>query len=158
MRTIQEAAEFLLIEEGKPLTSREIAKRALDIGLVTSTSKDPIFSMATTIDKNIRDGIYNKPELIVIFTPAGRYIGLPGWDKKTANTQLEKSSSIENQKTLTIKIPEDLFEKIQLATQAKIADGFDATAICILKRGLIDLAPAIREGLASQLSKLDDLK
>ncbi|MCC6503550.1 MAG: hypothetical protein IT362_10515 [Deltaproteobacteria bacterium] len=156
---IQEAAELLLKEEGAPLTSQEIAKRALDRGMVTSTARDPIFSHKSTIDKNIREGIYNKPELRLILTKAGRFIGLPAWDKKNDNLQpIEKSSSFDSQRTISLKISEGLFEKIQLATQAKIADGFDATAICILKRGLIDLAPAIRAGLANQLSKLDDLK
>ncbi len=57
--TIQEAAQKILEEAGKPLRSKEIAAIALERHMVISNSKDPISSHASTIDKNIRDGVYN---------------------------------------------------------------------------------------------------
>ena len=60
--TIQEAAYQILKELGKPLGSRDIARIALEKNMVTSTAQDPTQSHAQTIEKNIRDGIYNKPK------------------------------------------------------------------------------------------------
>ncbi len=63
----------------------------------------------------------------------------------------------ETTRTISLKIPVDLFEKIELVTHAKIADTFEETVIHILKRGLADVAPAIKEGLSRQLKELDEL-
>lgn len=160
---IQEAAEMLLKEENAPLTSREIAKRALERGLVTSIAKDPIFSHATTIEKNIREGVYNNPVLIFIHAQAGRLIGLPSWDKIQSpkeNKGQDSAMSVkpfgEPTRTFSLKIPADLYEKLELANQARIMDTFEKTVIHILKRGLHDIAPAIKKGLIQQIEQLDE--
>ncbi|MBW1715981.1 MAG: hypothetical protein JRJ77_09180 [Deltaproteobacteria bacterium] len=75
--TIQEAVFDILNEVGRPLSSRELAKIALDRGMVTSYAKDPVQSHAQTIEKNIRDDVYNRPKLIFIPTAQGRLIGNP---------------------------------------------------------------------------------
>jgi len=76
--TIQKAVHIILSKLNKPLSSRRLAKMALDRHMVVSNSMDPVFSMATTVEKNIRDGIYNHPQLVFIQSPRGRLIGLPG--------------------------------------------------------------------------------
>ena len=44
--TIQEAAHNILKEFGKPLNSKEIARIALERGMVDSVAKDPVQSHA----------------------------------------------------------------------------------------------------------------
>ncbi|MDZ7291611.1 MAG: hypothetical protein ONB44_16665 [candidate division KSB1 bacterium] len=58
---------------------------------------------------------------------------------------------------ITLKVPIELFEKIQLATQAKIAKFFEETVFLLLKNGLTVMAPKIKDGLSHQLRKLDEL-
>ncbi|MFQ5442011.1 MAG: HTH domain-containing protein [Thermodesulfobacteriota bacterium] len=159
--TIQEAADQLLREEGQPLKSREIAKLALDRGLVYSNAKNPVFSHASTIEKNIRDEIYNRPKLVFIHTQAGRVIGLPEWSNETESSlPLSESPAVISPvrtKNMSLKLPTNLYEKIELAAHAKIADTLEDTIILILKKGLSELTPAIKEGLTSQLRKLEDI-
>jgi len=152
--TVQQAAYNILKEKNQPMRSKEIAKILLDRNLKTSSSKNPVFSLATTIEKNIREGIYNDPKLIFISMERGRrLIGLPFWKNKE---NILKPDTL-NLQDLTIKIPSILMEKIQLATQAKIRSSFEETVIMILQKGLSVIAPDIKKSLVSQLNKLDEL-
>ncbi len=63
--THQEAAYEILKKLGKPTSSKEIGRIAHDKKMVSSTAKDPAQSIAQTIEKNIRDGIYNNPKLVL---------------------------------------------------------------------------------------------
>jgi hypothetical protein len=54
--TIQEPAQIILEEVGKPISSKEVARIALDRRLVVSNAQDPVQSHAQAIEKNIRDG------------------------------------------------------------------------------------------------------
>lgn len=45
-----------LVKENPGLTAKEYAKVALDRGLCGSDSKDPVFSLATTLMKEVREG------------------------------------------------------------------------------------------------------
>jgi oligopeptide/dipeptide ABC transporter ATP-binding protein len=110
MMTIQEAAYKILEEAGKPLTSKEIAVIALNKHMVISNAKDPPFSLASTIDKNIRDGIYNKPRLKFDHTPQGRKIRLPSWELNPPASSGPPFGTI-GYVELKAKIPSDLFEK-----------------------------------------------
>ncbi|MBM4273630.1 MAG: hypothetical protein FJ134_04090 [Deltaproteobacteria bacterium] len=150
---IHEAAYKILDEFGKPLASREIVRIALDRGMVFSVAKDPVFSMATTIEKTIRDEIYNKPRLIFIKGHKGRLIGLPGWESKSAHSINDNRAT--NYVELRAKIPAGLFEKIQLASQAKLANSFDEMLIFLLEKGLLAVAPEIKRGLLQRLEQFD---
>ena len=144
--TIQEAAHDILEESGKPLSSGEIARIALDRHMVVSRAQDPIQSHAQTIEKNIRGDVYNKPRLIFIRGPQGRLIGLPSWEGKPAqsvDTQTKPNEYME----LRARIPTDLFEKIQLAGQAKLAGNFDEMVAVLLKKGLSAVAADIKKEL-----------
>ena len=152
--TIQEAAYKILEEMGKPLSSREIAKIALERRMVSSTAQDPIQSHAQTIEKNIRDGIYNKPKLVFVNSPQGRLIGLPIWD---SNTYPTPDTKIRNLSELKVNIPTELLEKIKLADQAKLKNNFDETVSFILTKGLSILSPEIKKGLMEQLDSLNSL-
>ncbi len=153
MSTIQEIAYSILKEYGKPMPSKEVAQLALKRGLIQSSARDPIVSMAQTIEKNIRDSV--EPELKFIYgTQRNRLIALPTWDgmplmdKKTGEQRVD---IVE----LKARISIDLHEQVQLAAQSKIASGFDETVSLLLRRGLIAEAIKIKEGLMKQLQQLN---
>lgn len=145
---VQEAAHKLLLTEGHPMSSRQIATMALDRGLVQSASDDPVFSIASTIEKNIRTGTYNRPALVFLRGPSGRQVGLPNW--KPADIRYEPT-----RRTVSVSIPEELAEKLRLAAQAKIAPSFEETVAWILRRGLKEAAPKIRGALLKQVDGLE---
>lgn len=150
--TVQQAAHKILEEKNSPMSAKEISKIILDRKWKSSGSKDPITSLAQTLEKNIRDGIYNEPRLIFIHSDRGRLIGLPSW-----NNGESRQRSISETKEIKLTIPTTLMDKIQLAVQAKIADSFDDTMIKVLQKGLSAMGPEIKEGLVQQLNKLDEV-
>jgi hypothetical protein len=153
---IQEAAHEILGEFGRPLSSREIAKIALERGMVFSRAKDPVFSHATSIEKNIRGDVYNKPRLIFIHGPQGRLIGQPSWEGKPS-LSTDASSKPAEYIELRARIPADLFEKVQLAVQAKVASSFDDMVAVLLKKGLAAVAADVKRRLLNQLDQFDAL-
>jgi hypothetical protein len=151
--TANQAAVLILEEEKGPLHSKEIAKRALDRGLVSSNSKDPVTSFAQTLEKNIRVGIYNNPKLVFIPTARGRLIGLPSMNGG-ASTKVE---SVGETQTINLRLPVEIIDRIQLASHAKIAKTFEETAVLLIKKGLAAVANDVRRGLTSRLNKFDEL-
>ena len=145
---VQVAAYKILGEEGRPVSSREIAKIALERGWVTSRSHDPVFSVASTIEKNIRTGTYNRPELAFVRTVTGRQVGLPKWKPLSLSDPPSRG-------TMSVQIPEELAEKVRLATQAKLAPSFEATLALLLRRGIAAAAPDIKAAMMRQLDMLD---
>lgn len=145
---VQEAAYRLLAEEGRPLSSRELARRALERGMVRSAASDPEFSIASTIEKTIRYGKYNRPELAFVQSASGRRIALPTWKPRSVPAAPER-------RMVSVQIPADLAEKIKLASQARIAPTYEATLALLLRRGLAAAAPEIKQALMQQLSALD---
>ncbi len=145
---VQEAAFRILGKEGRPLPSRELARLALQKGWVTSAAGDPVFSIASTIEKNIRTGTYNRPELVFVQTVTGRQIGLPNW--KPQGLVLE-----HNRKMTSVQLPEELVDKVRLATYAHLAPSFDATLAMIVRRGLAASAPDIKRAILRRLETLD---
>lgn len=147
--TIQEAIHTILIELKRPLSSKELAKMALERHMVASNAKDPVFSLASTVEKNIRDGIYNHPRLICIFSQdRRRLIGLPEWGQ---NQPPQANLKI---KELIARIPEELFNQIQLAVQAKLEGDFNETVAYLLRSGLAVSTPAIKGALMKQINEL----
>lgn len=151
--TTQEAAYTILNEVGKPISSKELARLALERRMVRSTAQDPVQSHAQTIEKNIRDDIYNNPKLIFIYGPQGRLIGLPEWQSSPPKPGTIPSSLIE----LKARIPVELFEKITLAEQAKLQNNFDETVTMLLSKGLSSVASDIKKGMMQQLESLETL-
>ena len=77
--TYQKATFSILKENGQPLDLMKIADIAFEKGIVKSKAKYPIHSFAETIKKNVRENIYNLPELIIITAPRGKFVVLPEW-------------------------------------------------------------------------------
>jgi HB1, ASXL, restriction endonuclease HTH domain len=152
MITIQKAAHDILIKKGAPMKSADLAREALELGLVHSNSRNKIQSLSSTIEKNIRDGTYNQPSLEFVYEGPKRLIGLPSWKKLDAATS--EPATVEFRR-ITIPVRADLDDLLQLATQAKIAPTFEGTVSAALETGLRALQPQIRAGVLQQLSKLD---
>jgi hypothetical protein len=153
--TIQEAANEILKEVGKPISAKEIARIALDKRKVSSSAQDPIQSHAQTIEKNIRDEVYNKPKLIFIHSARGRLIGLPGWKSNSSTSAKFKADSLGE---LRAYVPTELLKNIRLAEQAKLKNTFDETVSLILTKGLSVLSKDIEQGVVQQLNSLKSLK
>lgn len=145
---VQEAAYKILGSEGRPLPSRELARLALLKGWVTSASQDPVFSIASTIEKNIRSGTYNRPELVFVQTVTGRQVGLPKW-------RPQGIAPVQTRKMTSVQIPEELAEKVRLATHARLAPDFESAMAFLLKKGLAAAAPEIKAAMMRRLDELD---
>ena len=177
--TIQEVAYSLLSEHKRPMTAKELAEIALERGLVHSSAQKPVDSHAQTLEKNIRDGVYNKPELKFVDGPQRpRLLKLPEWEDQlntapsilqTPRTLIYRKRAAAEIQPHTVsplpqtpgtaefkaRIPSDLLEQVQLAVQAKIADGFDQTVAALLRRGVSAAQADIRRGLMDQLDRLE---
>lgn len=148
--TIQEAAYKLLNETKKPLSAKELAKIALERHMVSSGAQDPIASHAQTIEKNVRDGVYNNPKLVFVHAGAqGRLIALPEWNSNQTTGKEPLQRLIE----IKARIPAELFDKIKLAEQG-LKNDFDKTVSLLLLKGLSMVAPDIKKGLMTQLNSL----
>ncbi len=148
---VQEAAYRLLTEQQTPMSSRELARIILEKNLVSSRSRDPVLSISSTLEKNIRDGVYNEPELRFVHDRGRRLIGLPSWQRQEAE---EVAAALPAKTALSINLPSELADQLHLAAQAKLATSFDETVALALRKGLSALASQIEEGLQTQLSKL----
>jgi hypothetical protein len=134
--TAQQAAYNLLVELKRPTSSRELARFMLERGMVQSNAQDPIFSFGSTIEKNIRDDVYNEPRLVYVYVNGERLIGLPGWSDGSAKfgPSRDDGSSQQSEKREFIKmeicIPLEMKNKLQLAR----AIGFGATDDDVVRR------------------------
>jgi hypothetical protein len=146
--TIQEAARKILEEKENTLTSREISKIALDRGMVTSAARDPVQSLASTIEKNIRDKVYNVPRLCFLRDEKGRrVIGLPEWgSKKITTNPLARPRTVE--------ITSEAVEMIELAREAGIGADETETIAYLITAGFRSCADEIDSGLLQRLSEL----
>jgi hypothetical protein len=145
--TAQEAFHKILTEQGAPMTPMELATIAISKGYVSSNAKNAPFSIASTVTKNIRGGTYNHPQLVKI----GRKLGLPSMQKNSHSTN---EAEHNKKKTLSVEIPEEIADKIQLAKQAKLAESLDETVVLLLNAGLSAYAEEIRKNLLQQLNAI----
>ena len=148
--TIQKVAHELLVELKKPLSAKALAELALERGF-PSSARDPVQSLAQTLEKNVREGIYNDPELAFVYVNGSRLIGLQAWKVIGPARQTAPPPAAAE---LSITVPVELLDQIQLAVQAKLADSRDETIALVLREGLATVAPRIKENLMTQLNKL----
>jgi len=145
---IQKAAYEILKEKGYPLSYKEIARIALEQGVVTSAARDPISSLGATILKNIKDGIYNEPKLCFARDEHGRrVIGLPEWVGK-------ESAVTRPPPTKTIEISAEVADMLELARLAGLGDNEAETISRLIRAGFKVLADEIDSGLSTRLSEL----
>jgi hypothetical protein len=157
--TVQEAAARLLREAGKPLPSVELAQRMLRRDLVRSNAQDPIASFAQTIEKNIRGGVYNRPELEFVYTPSGRLIGLPAWstDKPIVETPAPSPPGptpfrvIGVDERAQVEVQARLLNKLHLIVFAGLALSIESAADLAIERGLDAMKDEIAAGMREAL-------
>jgi hypothetical protein len=144
---IQDAAYKLLQEEGRPLSPEELARRALERGMVTSRAGNAIFSLQSTLRKNIRDGVYNHPKLITLYQPGhrGMLVAMPQWQGKTPESKPAPSGEPHVERK--IQLPAQLAKQIELVKQAGIAKSFDDAVIHVLRKGWEVVRPTVHDEL-----------
>lgn len=151
--TIQKVAFQILKEEGHPLDSGEIAELALKRGMVSSNARDPVFSLKTTLLKNIRENKYNIPKLCFIGKERGRrLIGLPEWGQKDKTVTSPVYVPVH---PLMIEINGETVKMIRLAQVGGLGNSENETVSRLIHAGFKALSGEIE----SELSKrLDDFK
>lgn len=143
----QQAAFQILREVGGPLSSKEIANRVLTKGLLRSNARSPIDSIAQTIEKNVRDGVYNHPELEFVRSVEGRLIGIAGAKKEgggrassesieTPGQDLRSPPGIAKDEARSVALPALLVNKIDLCVMVGMGPSREALAAEMLRRGL----------------------
>ena len=149
--SIQKVAYELLKEQGRPLKPEELAKRALERGLVTSRAGTPdkkLRAMQTTLRKNTRhDSKYNEPRLVCIRQPGhrGLLLSLPEWQAK--EPERETLSQMKEYVERKIQLPSDIAKQIELVRAAGIAKTFDDALLFLLRKGWDSTRPAIQAEL-----------
>jgi hypothetical protein len=146
--TMQRAAERLLKEAGCAMPSRQLAELALARGFVSSTAKDPVHSLAQTLEKNIRDQLYNDPPLRFVQTDKGRMLGLVEWPDPVS------PSGATQETTVSINLPQPLMDALGLAVQAKLASTHSEALVLFAQEGIAHYAPAIRSAIEAQLKQI----
>lgn len=156
--TAQEAAHALLTERGKPETSRILAERMLRRGMIGSSASDPIQSLAQTIEKNIRGGVYNRPKLAFDHGPDGtRRIALAIRTTDSAQasgTEIppRRLRIIPDDERAFVEVSARLLNKIALVTFAGLAPSPEAAAELVMSRGLDAMKNEIAEGMRRALA------
>ena len=140
MSTVQEIAYQVLSTSKTPLKSRDIAAKAISGGLFHSNSKDPVGSFAQTLEKNIRDATYNKPELVFVQDKNKRLVSLP--NQKTQDND-EVSYSV------VTRLPPDLVKKLKVYAYLNFKTESEVVAE-IMKNGF----DAINKSLSAELKKM----
>lgn len=123
--TIQQAARKILEEHGSPLDSRSIARRALEMGFAQSSARDPVQSLAQTLEKNIRDGTYNRPELKFVHQAGRRLIALPEWSDAAGDVMPTANVNVDEEYRDDVRKARGLYVQ-RLREAEKLLPGSDA--------------------------------
>jgi len=144
--TFHEAACKILKEEKAPLISKEIATRILKQGLVHSNAKNPNYSIAQTIEKNIRDCRYLEPSLVFLYEFNKRKI----WFKSEDNLSFDRENNISINK-----IPDELMKMIDYETEENNSKSENEILVGIMKRGLQEIIIERKQNLECQLNQIN---
>lgn len=127
--------------------------------MVRSNASDPIASLAQTIEKNIRDKVYNHPILEFVPTLEGRLIGIPTQERMHGNPRLPKV----DRRAVRDAIPADarefmelsarLVNKADLLVMIGLAPTKESALDMVLTRGFDAMKDEIAAGLRDHLAK-----
>ena len=151
MTTI-EAAEALLKEFKKPMTSRQLAKEIINRKMVKSNASDQTTSLAATILKMLK--LYNNIDQQLCFWNEGtrnRLIGLKEWKKQKLefNTEELENEGIEEKSTITL--PYEIVEKLYFTSQSNIKPTFEEYVAYIIQLGLEASKDEVKEAFERKL-------
>lgn len=149
--TIQQAANRLLQESQQALSARELAASALDRQLVYSSARDPINSLAQTLEKNVREEVYNNPPLKFVHQGGKRLLALPEWV-----VEPKAESAPRDMTRFTMDVSPALARDLQLAVQAGLADTSEEAFVLFAKRGLSAASAEIKEAIMSKLEQFGE--
>ena len=133
--TFQHTAFLILKEKQRPLSATRIATIAFRRGLVKSWAEDPINSFIQTIEKNIRDSIYNNPELIFVYKNKERLIGLPT-KNNTENQKINITISLNRYQKELVTIIKKVFKN---ESDNELYSYFVLTGMDTVKTDLINI-------------------
>ena len=128
-----------LVKENPGLTAKEYAKVALDRGLCASDSKDPVFSLATTLMKEVREdrmlGIMAKGNRPQRFYPAEDKKLIPDDLKKLVDGVGNKASSPWD-KHMTILLPSDIVQALDMLVEVSRFGNRNDALIWLIREGI----------------------
>ena len=134
-----------LIKANPGLTAKEYARMALDQGLCGSASKDPTFSLATTLMKEVREG--RMPGIRANGRPMRFYP-----DNYTSNEEMKKIADDVVKKTLsnwdkpiTILPPADIFETISILVEVGKFENRTEALVWLAREGIKAKSPELAQ-------------
>ncbi|MBI4286072.1 MAG: hypothetical protein HY670_09295 [Chloroflexi bacterium] len=125
-----------LVRENPGLTAKEYAKVALDRGLSGSDSKDPVFSLATTLMKEVRE------ERIPGIKAVGRRPLRFYPDDYTSSEQMKKADDIVKKilsnwdKPITILLPADIAQAMDMLVEVSKFGNRGEALIWLAREGI----------------------
>ncbi len=124
-----------LVRENPGLTAKEYAKVALDRGLSGSDSKDPVFSLATTLMKEVRGGRMPGIRVIKSERPQRFYP-----DNYTSSEAMKKiADGIVNEalsKPITILLPVDVTQAMDMLVEVSRFGNRSEALIWLAREGI----------------------
>ncbi|OKO88536.1 hypothetical protein BRO54_3614 [Geobacillus proteiniphilus] len=155
MLTIQQAAAKILQEMKIPLSAKELAKIALEKGLVQSQAKDAVQSLSQTLERNVRMNVGNNPELQFVYLEKGRCLALPEWKYEHPEDQAEYKEKEQPAKNkVTIDLPVDLLNQIRIYQLGNELNSFNEAIVHLIKKGISASTNELLEKLKSKLNNL----
>lgn len=125
-----------LIKVKPGLTAKEYAKMALDQGLCGSASKDPIFSLATTLMKEVREG--RMPGIGASGRPQRFYPDnyTSSGDMKKIADDIVKKTLTNWDKPITILLPNDVSESIETLIEVNKFENRPEALVWLAREGM----------------------
>ena len=83
-------------------------------------------------------------------------MALPNWElpEPPHSTPAAVATPATQLKEVTVRLPIDIAEHVQLAAYAKVAETFDDTVALLLQRGLASVASQVEQALMARVRKL----
>lgn len=133
-----------LIKAKPGLTAREYAKMALSQGLCGSASKDPVFSLATTLMKEVREG--RMPGIRASERPMRFY----------SDSHTSKVPPPNFDKPMTILLPTDISETINRLVEVDKFENRSEALVWLAREGIKAKSPELAqvEKVAEQIKQL----
>ena len=76
------------------------------------------------------------------------------WEQFEPSVSMPPSTPVVQLKELTVRLPVDIAEQVQLAAYAKVAETLDNTVALLLQKGLASVAPEVERALMDRVRKL----
>jgi hypothetical protein len=158
MVTIQKTAAEILKEAKVPISAKEIAKLAIEKGLVKkSNAQDPIQSLSQTLERNVRMDTGNNPRLQFINTERGRCLALPEWYDNEDELEYEMESTETEPsmtKKVTIELPINILNKIKIHQLGNEFQCIDDAILDLVIKGLIASTDELIKKLKTEIEDL----